>query len=248
VSNENFRRELGHVFDEVAGSPSAALPDRVRSSLAVVPEQRGPFWIAGVAAAVIAAVIIGVLFVANPLNRPANSVGPGVGSSPTPSASPSPAASPSASPTSDSTLPPFVCASTAPITSAQAPAAAFIDDLRTGTHPGYDRLTVQFQNGLPASIELRPQSGATFTNSPKGDQVTLMGKNGILVILHGADVHTSYSGSTDIKTGYATLVEVRRMEDFEGVVQLGLGVSGAACYRAFVLTNPARLVIDIQAS
>ena len=101
---------------------------------------------------------------------------------------------------------------------------------------------------MPASIELRPQSGATFTNSPKGDQVTLMGKNGILVILHGADLHTSYSGSTDIKTGYATLVEVQRLEDFEGVVQLGLGVSGAACYRAFVLTNPARLVIDIQAS
>jgi len=248
VSNENFRRELGHVFDEVAGSPSAALSDRVRSSLAAVPEQRGPFWIAGVATAVIAAVVIGVLFVANPLNRPANSVGPGVGSSPTPSASPSPGASPSVSPTPDSTLPAFVCASTAPINSAQAPAVAFIDDLRTGTHPGYDRLTVQFQNGQPASIELRPQSGTTFTNSPRGDQVTLMGKNGILVIIRGADLHTSYSGSTDITTGYATLVEVRRVEDFEGVVQLGLGVSDATCYRAFILTNPTRLVIDIQSA
>ena len=50
MSNENFRRELDHVFDDVAGSPSAALSDRVRSSLADVPEQRGPFWIAGVAA------------------------------------------------------------------------------------------------------------------------------------------------------------------------------------------------------
>lgn len=252
MSNENFRREIGHVFDEVAGSPSAALSDRVRSSLAEVPEQRGPFWIAGVAAAVIAAVVIGVLFVANPLNRPANSIGPGVGSSPTPSVSPSPGASPGTSPepspTPDSTLPPFVCASSAPISSAQAPAVAFIDDLRTGTHPGYDRLTVQFQNGQPASIELRPQPGATFTNSPKGDQVTLTGKNGVLVIIHGADLHTSYSGSTDIKTGYATLVEVRQLEDFEGVVQLGLGVSGATCYRAFILSNPSRLVIDIQAA
>ena len=64
MSNENFRRELGHVFDEVAGTPSAALSDRVRSSLAEAPEQRGPFWIAGVAAAVIAAVVIGVLFIA----------------------------------------------------------------------------------------------------------------------------------------------------------------------------------------
>jgi dolichol-phosphate mannosyltransferase len=54
-------------------------------------------------------------------------------------------------------------------------------------------------------------------------------------------------GSTDIKTGYATLVEVRQVEAFEGVVQLGLGVDGAMYYRAFVLTNPTRLVIDIQA-
>jgi hypothetical protein len=248
VSNENFRRELGHVFDEVAGSPSAALSDRVRSSLAEVPEQRGPFWIAGVAAAVIAAVVIGVLFVANPLNRPANTVGPGVGSSPSPSASPMMSPSPGPSATPDSSLPPFACASSAPISSAQAPAVAFIDDLRTGTHPGYDRLTVQFQNGQPASVELRPQSGTTFTSSPKGDQVTLTGKNGVLVIIHGADLHSSYSGSTDLKTGYATLVEVRQLEDFEGVVQLGLGISGATCYRAFILTNPTRLVIDIQAA
>jgi hypothetical protein len=248
VSNENFRRELGHVFDEVAGTPSAALSDRVRSSLADVPEQRGPFWIAGVVAAVIAAVVIGVLFVANPLNRPANVVGPGVGSSPTPTASPTPGVSPSAAATPDSTLPPFVCASSAPITAAQAPAVAFIDDVRTGTHPGYDRVTIQFQNGQPASIELRPQSGTTFTNSPKGDQVTLIGKNGVLVIIRGADLHTSYSGSTDIKTGFATLVEVRQLEDFEGVVQLGLGVSGATCYRAFILPNPTRLVIDVQAA
>jgi hypothetical protein len=245
VSNENFRRELGHVFDEVAGSPSSALSDRVRSSLAVVPEQKGPFWIAGVAAAVIAAVVIGVLFVANPLNRLGNSIGPGVGPSPTPA---SPGASPVPTPTPDSSLPAFMCASSAPITSAQAPPAAFIDDLRTGTHPGYDRLTIQFQNGQPASIELRPQSGTVFTTSPKGDQVTLSGTNGILVVIHGADLHTSYSGTTDVKTGYATLVEVRKVEDFEGVVQFGLGISGATCYRAFVLDNPSRLVIDVQAA
>jgi hypothetical protein len=247
VSNENFRRELGHVFDEMAGSPSAALPDRVRSSLSTVPERRGPYWIAGIAAALIAAVVIGVLVVANPLNRPPTAVGPGPAASPTPAASPSSSPSPSATPTPDTNLPAFVCAS-ASITYPGATAVDFINALRTGTHPGYDRLTVEFQNGQPSSVELRPQTGATFTNSPRGDQVTLAGKNGILVVIHGADLHTSYSGPTDIKTGYASLVEVRQVEDFEGTVQLGLGVSGATCYRAFFLTNPARLVIDVQAS
>jgi hypothetical protein len=248
VTNENFRHELGNVFDDMTGSPSAALPDRVRSSLAEAPEHRGPFWIAGIAAAVIAAVVIGVLVVANPLHRPPTSAGPGVGSSPTPSATLSPSPSPSAPTTPpDSSLPAFVCASSAPITSAQAPAVAFIDAVRTGTHPGYDRLTVEFNNGQPTSFELRPQSGTTFTQGASGQTITLAGKNGILVVIHGADLHTSYSGSTDIKTGYASLVEVRQVEDFEGVVQLGLGVSNATCYRAFILTNPTRLVIDIQA-
>ena len=124
---------------------------------------------------------------------------------------------------------------------------AFISDLRTGTHQGYDRLTIEFKNGQSATTELRTQTGTTFTNSPRGDQVTIAGKNGILVILHGADLHSNYSGSTDLKTGYTSLVEVRQVEDFEGVVQLALGVSGATCYRAFTLTNPDRLVIDIKA-
>jgi hypothetical protein len=124
---------------------------------------------------------------------------------------------------------------------------AFIDALRTGTHPGYDRLTIEFRNGLPGSFELGMQTGTTFTTSPKGDRVTLAGKNGILVIIRGSDLHTSYSGSTDLKTGYATLVEFRQVEDFEGVVQLALGVSGATCYRAFTMTGPDRLVIDIKA-
>lgn len=250
MSNENFRRELGHVFDDVAGTPSAALSDRVRSSLAEAPEQRGPFWIAGVAAAVIAAVVIGVLFVANPLNRPSGIQGPGVGSSPTPSASPSPDSSPSASPTPDSTLPAFTCSSgTSFVPKAPAsPSTGFINAIRTGTHAGYDRLTVEFQNGQWASIDVSTKRGTTFTNSPRGDNVTLMGQNGILVVIRGGDMHTDYSGSTDIKTGYATLVEVRRVEDFEGVVQLALGVSGASCYRTFFLDNPMRLVIDVQAS
>jgi hypothetical protein len=249
VSNEDFRRELGHVFDEMTGSPSPALKDRVRSSIAQSPEQRGPFWIAGLAAAVIAVVVIGILFVGNPLNRQANTIGPGVVASPSPSASvePSPSASPTATP--DSSLPAFACTSSAlHYDWAQAPSQAVIGDLRTGTHPGYDRLTIELKSGGFTDVQLQVQTGTVFTRSPRGDQVTLAGKNGILLIIRGADLHTSYSGSTDLKTGYATLAEVQQVEDFEGVVQLGLGVSGATCYRAFTLSNPSRLVIDVQAA
>jgi hypothetical protein len=247
MTNENFRNELGHVFDDVAGSPSAALPDRVRSSLAQAPEQRGPFWIAGLAAAVIAAVVIGVLVVANPLNHRPTAVVPGGGSSPTPTASQS--TSPSPSPSNN--LPAFVCNSSSGFarkdtTPVPQPPVVFVDRVSTGTHSGYDRITIEFANGIPANSDVTPQNNSTFTQGASGQQVTLAGTAGLLITIKGADEHTSYSGPTDIKTGFAVLVEARQMQDFEGTVQWGLGLSKTACYRAFFLTNPDRLVIDVQ--
>jgi hypothetical protein len=244
VPNDDFRRELGQAFDDMTGSPSAALRDRVRSSLGRVPEQRGPFWIAGVAAAAIAVVVIGVLFVANPLNRPTNTVGPVAGSSPTSSAQASPAPSPSALPTPSGQ--PFVCASPTTFTGQQPPLSAYVDAVRTGSHPGYDRLTIEFQNGQPQTIQLQPQSNTNFTRDGIGDTVTLAGNDGIRVTIFSGDAHTAYSGPSDIKTGYAGLLEVRVVGDFEGYVHFGLGLAQPACYRASILTNPTRLVIDIQ--
>ncbi len=237
MTNENFRRELGHVFDEMAGSPSSALPDRVRSSLASAPEQRGPYWIAGVAAALIAVVVVGVLFVGNPLNRrPARTV-PGAGASPTAPVTAAPA-----------TASPFVCAPNGSTSyGSSPPPVAFIDALRTGSHGGYDRLTIEFANGEPASLDVRLQDGAAFTLSPSGRAVTLAGANGILVTIHGADLHTDYSGPTDILTHYSGMVEVRQVQDFEGVVQIAIGISGPKCVNTSVVQNPTRLVIDVAA-
>ena len=118
---------------------------------------------------------------------------------------------------------------------------------RADRHPcGNDRITIEFQTGQPSSIELRPQSNSTFTQGASGQSVTLAGSSGLLVVIHGADEHTAYSGATDFKPNYPVLLEARQMEDFEGVVQWGLGLSKSACSREFFLTSPERLVIDIQ--
>jgi hypothetical protein len=247
MTNESFRRELGHVFDDMAGSPSSALPDRVRSSLANLPEQKGPYWIAGLAAAVIAVVVIGVLFVGNPLNHQPSRIVPGAGTSPTPSASLAP--TPSSSPTPSSNLPAFTCSSsTQHFDFAQVPPPALVDAVRPGTHAGYDRLTIEFNTGHPTDLGMSEQNNATFTQGASGQPIALLGNAGILVTIQGADEHTDYSGPIDFKTGYPALVEARQVQDFEGTVQWGLGLSQPACYRAFFLTNPTRLVIDVQSS
>ena len=243
--NDDFRRELNNVFDDVTGAPSSGFKDRVRSGVMQAPEARGPYLIAAVAAVLITALIIGVLFVANPLRRPVGQVLP---PTPTPSASPSTLPSPSASPTAQ----PFLCSdqdfipkqSSPPVT---APPVVFISGLRPGANGSYDRLVIDFANGVPSDVRVVMSKGTMFRLSPSDMPVTLKGQNGISVLIKGADLHTSYQGSRDILTGFAGLTEVRVLEDFEGQVQLGLGVNGPACARVFFLNNPDRLVVDVQA-
>ena len=247
MSNDDFRRELNSAFDDVTGMPSSGLRDRVRSAVAQAPEARAPYWIAGVAAAVIAVLMVGVLYIAGPL-KPPSTVG-GVSPAPTSSAGPSPGAtaSPSAQPSPSAET--FVCTNQAVQSPSQGtqPPVVYISGLRPGAHGSYDRLVIDLQNGVPSQVSVEVRSGTTFTLSPSGMSTTLKGSNGILVTIHGADLHTSYSGSTDLVTNYPGLAEVKRIEDFEGTVQLGLGINGPACYHAFYMTNPNRLVIDVLA-
>ena len=216
--------------------------------------RRSPTRIVVLAAVLLAAFIVAVAFLANPLNRPQPAIradaltatpGSGPKIAPSPNSAPSavpnvaPAAAPAAS------LVKFGCVSSA-VNNSKAPLSALVDAVRTGAHTGYDRLTIEFQNGQPGDIAITPQSGTTFLRSPRGDYVTLAGRYGIMVTLFSSDGHTAYSGPTDIKTGDSTLVEVRVIQDFEGYVQYALGISGPACYRASIFSNPTRLVVDVQ--
>ena len=239
MSNEKFRRELNHVFDDISGSPSPALRDRVRSAIVEAPPARGGYVLAGVAAAVIATLLVGVLVIAGPLKHVPLPAGIVVTQTPSPSPTPGKPATSYACTDQD-----FIFDKTS-----SAPPVAFISALLTGSHGTYDRVTIEFGNTVPGEVAITaPVSGATFTTSPRGESVRLKGTSGILVTMRGADLHTTYGGSTDLVPGYPTLAEVRRVQDFEGVVQLGLGVNGSGCYRAFWLTGPDRLVIDVQAA
>ncbi|MEP6753079.1 MAG: hypothetical protein ABI959_10065 [Candidatus Dormiibacterota bacterium] len=212
-------------------------------------ERSRPYRMVGVAAVLMAAVAIGVMFAVN-ANRPQPTGALPVGSVSSPSASSSqssPGAMPASSPVSTvvANAAAFTCSATN-LSANGSPATSFVDALRTGSHVGYDRVVVQFKNGQPGSISIRPQAGTTFNQSPSGQAMKVLGRHGILVIIRGADVHTSYAGARDFKTKYAGLAEMRVLEDFEGQVSLGLGVNQTSCYRVAVLANPARLVIDVK--
>jgi hypothetical protein len=244
MGNENFRRDLKRALEAMSGPPSPALSARLRSALDQrAPARPAPFWIAGLAAGLIAAIVIGVFVVSN-FNRRLTSVVPGAVSTASPTAGSTP--SPGETPTPGSSPSPFVCTSSAMVIDyAQAPTTALIDAVRTGTHAGYDRITIEVGSGQLTNITVEPQSNATFTQGASGQTIVLRGTAGLLVTIHGADEHTAYTGATDFKTNYPVLLESRQVQDFEGTVQWGLGLSKSACYRTYVLGTPQRLVIDI---
>ena len=238
MPQDDFRRELKNAFSRISGSPSGDLQARVRSALVDAPERRGPAWLAGVAAAAIAVLIVGALFVVGPL-RSHQPIVPVAGGSPTPAASPSPSSS----------LRAYICGIDGNINnSGHVPDTAVIDAVRGGVNKGYDRFVVEFDSSGPASrIDIAPQNNATFTQGASGQTVHLQGSAGVLITIHGADGHTKFSGPTDFRVG-SGILEVRQVQDFEGVVQWALGLSAPACYHADMLSGPDRFFIDIQTS
>jgi hypothetical protein len=105
---------------------------------------------------------------------------------------------------------------------------------------------LQFDTKVPTFIVKR-QAKPIFKNGASGQSVTLNGTAGVLVQVRSASASGTYSGPTDIShPDYAVLVEAKLVEDFEGYLSWGIGLTKPTCVRAFTLSDPARLVIDFK--
>jgi hypothetical protein len=112
---------------------------------------------------------------------------------------------------------------------------------------GYDRFVLQFDSKVPA-YTVKRQAKPTFKSSASGQPISLSGSTGVLVQVHSATGATTYSGPTDfVHAQFSVLNEARLIDDFEGYVSWGLGLSHPACFRAFTLSDPPRLVVDFTA-
>ncbi len=105
---------------------------------------------------------------------------------------------------------------------------------------------IQFSGPVPR-YQVSPQASAAFTQDPRGAQVTLAGTAGLRITVSGVTHWQSLPGPADLQpSGARVLREARQVGDFEGTVTWGLGLSQGACFRAYTLSGPDRLVIDIQ--
>ena len=150
---------------------------------------------------------------------------------------------PPVSPTPPGTsLPAFACADASGGTTGVANAIT----ARLGEEQEFDRFVLQFDSIVP-TYTVKRQAKPVFTLGGSGQTVTLSGTSGILVSVHSATGATTFTGSTDlVHSDFQVLKEARQTQDFEGYVSWGLGVSRPTCMRVFTLSDPARLVVDLQ--
>ena len=159
-------------------------------------------------------------------------------------------AEPSASATGEEpteSLPAFACVPS--VTMASTTGHAQVTDVRVGTHDGYDRVVFEFDSGLPeAFIEgaLPP-----FYADGSGFEIEVTGSAFLKVTMHGAtklspEGGVTYGGATNFEPAFHRLLQLLEGGDFEAVSTWYLGLDGGSCFRVLALSDPSRLVIDIE--
>lgn len=128
------------------------------------------------------------------------------------------------------------------------PGSSTLREVRVGRHAGADRLVFEFEGrGMPAfKLEYvdRP-----VRDCGTGDPVPVAGDGWLEIAFTGAQAHTEAgegtSGPRRRRIDQPVVRELVRTCDFEGHVTWIAGVSSPNRYTASVLSNPARLVIDV---
>lgn len=139
--------------------------------------------------------------------------------------------------------------------SSQEPGAAIPDDsqeiigVRTGAHPGFDRVVLDLSDEEPV---LGWFAGFTdeAVEDPTGEPLDVDGVAFLELGVFGIDWTNEsperYSGDTVPGNGLAVVTEVVFGGLFEGQQQVVLGLREQSAYRVFALSDPARIVIDVR--
>jgi hypothetical protein len=132
---------------------------------------------------------------------------------------------------------------------------AHVADVRVGSHPladpAHDRIVFEFvEDGTPA-YRLEPAT-PPFVQDGSGFPLTVNGSDFFRIILFGGtklgdDGNPTYTGPTDFEPGFPQLVHLVEGGDFEATNTwyVGMEESPNGCFRAFELSDPSRIVIDL---
>jgi hypothetical protein len=127
---------------------------------------------------------------------------------------------------------------------------ATMNDLRVGCNAGFDRVVLEFQDGM------MPAWTVGYVEPPiredgSGNTVQVAGDAFLQILLEGAaghDIETAepvYTGPSRVGSGCAEVIEVVRNSEFEAMYSWTAGLNHKAPFRVSTLSGPSRLVVDI---
>jgi hypothetical protein len=131
---------------------------------------------------------------------------------------------------------------------------ALLTDVRSGSQPCADRVTFEFRDGAAPAYTVEYQPGP-FSLGESGQSLTIDGTAFLVVTFpHAAGVDltdpaapSTYTGPESIHpTGLTHVREIRRLEDFEGVLKWVIGLDGTRPFTVATLDGPPRVYLDIR--
>lgn len=125
--------------------------------------------------------------------------------------------------------------------------AHILQDVRSGKHPGFDRVVFEFDSGVPGyHLEYIDQPVRACGS---GKVTPVAGDGWLEVRMTPAHAHTEAGEPTirerEMAAGLPVVREIQRTCDFEGTVTYVLGTSTPNRYRVLELKEPARLIVDV---
>jgi len=123
----------------------------------------------------------------------------------------------------------------------------YLTAIRVAEHPAFDRVVFQFAGGVPG---YKVSYVAGVTKDGSGQPAPLPGQAYLHIVFNPASQFRlngtpAYTGPSTLTPLLPALLQVSNAGDFEGYLSFGVGLSGRTGFRAFTLTGPNRVVIDI---
>jgi hypothetical protein len=118
-----------------------------------------------------------------------------------------------------------------------------LTSITVGHHTGFDRVVFTSSQGIGYSVQYVPQ----VIHDPKGTAINLAGSAFLEVTFQGTPWTTHPAPQTTLTPSFPALRQLKPAGEFEAVAHYGIGQATKAGFRAFTLTGPSRLVVDLAA-
>jgi hypothetical protein len=129
-----------------------------------------------------------------------------------------------------------------------APPVSVLTDVRIGLHEGYDRFVLEFEERLPGYRI--SYIDAPVTQCASGEEVPVEGAAILEVRMYPGASYDEQGNPVfpeqRVSAGLPSIIEATKTCDFEAVLTWTLGLTEEADFRVYELTQPFRLVVDVE--